>query len=134
MSECTLANFPKKILWYGLTSMVTSNLEWSRRTDKRYLVSVWNARNKEHKFVMATSSSDESSTAPKDFHLSSSLDSGSRLSPNRRKCPLCSSFRKTFYCKECINSGNFYSPNSHIERCVLYELDFAPMVTSDLNS
>ncbi|KAJ3650219.1 hypothetical protein Zmor_021920 [Zophobas morio] len=58
---------------------------------------------------MATSSSDESSTAPKDFHISSSIDSGSRLSLPRQKCLLCSSSRKVFYCKDCIHSGLFYS-------------------------
>ncbi|VEN54074.1 unnamed protein product [Callosobruchus maculatus] len=59
---------------------------------------------------MATnSSSDESSMAPKDFHISTSTDSGSRLSPNRQRCPLCRRFRKTFYCKDCIHSGLFYS-------------------------
>ncbi|KAL3286264.1 hypothetical protein HHI36_000774 [Cryptolaemus montrouzieri] len=61
---------------------------------------------------MAASSSDESSTAPRDFHLSSSLDSGSRLSPNKHKCPLCHKFRKTFYCKECVHSGGFYRSKS----------------------
>ncbi|KAF2899294.1 hypothetical protein ILUMI_06874 [Ignelater luminosus] len=62
---------------------------------------------------MATSSSDESITAPKDFHLSSSLDSGSRNSPNRQKCPLCTRFRKKFYCTECLNNGNFCSSTSN---------------------
>lgn len=59
---------------------------------------------------MATiSSSGESSLAPKDFHISTSTDSGGRLSPNRQKCPLCRRFRKTFYCKDCIHGGLFYS-------------------------
>ncbi|KAK9695638.1 Vacuolar sorting 38 and autophagy-related subunit 14 [Popillia japonica] len=70
---------------------------------------------------MATSSSDESSSAPRDFHLSSSLDSGSRLSPNRQRCPLCCSYKKVFYCKECIQGGSFtYSsphyPDSYVEK------------------
>lgn len=62
---------------------------------------------------MATSSSDESSTAPKDFHLSSSLDSGSRLSPNQHRCQLCCNFRKRFYCKDCIQKGDFVSSSPH---------------------
>ncbi|CAH1993951.1 unnamed protein product [Acanthoscelides obtectus] len=59
--------------------------------------------------MAANSSSDESCMAPKDFHISTSTDSGSRLSPNRQRCPLCRRFRKTFYCKDCIHSGLFYS-------------------------
>ncbi|XP_056638534.1 beclin 1-associated autophagy-related key regulator isoform X2 [Diorhabda sublineata] len=67
---------------------------------------------------MATTSSSEDSTAPRDFHLSSSTDSGSRLSPNRQRCPLCRKFRKVFYCKECIHSGLFYSSKQKIaESC-----------------
>lgn len=66
---------------------------------------------------MATSSSDESSTAPKDFHLSSSVDSGSRLSPYHHKCQFCSNFRKKFYCKDCIQNGDFInSAVSYSER------------------
>ncbi|CAH0550566.1 unnamed protein product [Brassicogethes aeneus] len=62
---------------------------------------------------MATStSSDEISIPPKDFHISTSSDSGSRLSPNRQKCPLCGKFRKTFYCKDCVHSGLFYTSKS----------------------
>ncbi|KAJ8971145.1 hypothetical protein NQ317_003435 [Molorchus minor] len=53
---------------------------------------------------MATSSSDESNMAPKDFQLStSSSDSGSQYSPNKHKCPLCQKF------KNCIRNGLFYS-------------------------
>ncbi|GLV43336.1 Autophagy-related 14 [Carabus blaptoides fortunei] len=62
---------------------------------------------------MATSSSDESSTAPKDFHLSSSVDSGSRLSPYHYRCQLCNNFRKKFYCKDCIQNGDFVGSSSH---------------------
>ncbi|KAG5877804.1 hypothetical protein JTB14_036826 [Gonioctena quinquepunctata] len=58
---------------------------------------------------MATTSSSDESIPPKDFHLSSSTDSGSRLSPSRQRCPLCRKFRKVFYCKDCIHSGLFYS-------------------------
>ncbi|XP_022909141.1 beclin 1-associated autophagy-related key regulator [Onthophagus taurus] len=64
---------------------------------------------------MATSSSDESSSAPRDFHLSSSLDSGSRLSPNGERCPLCGSYRKKFFCRDCIQSGEFRSATQPIE-------------------
>lgn len=62
---------------------------------------------------MATSSSDESCTAPKDFHLSSSLDSGSRLSPTQHKCQLCFNFRRKFYCKDCVQKGAFVSSSPH---------------------
>lgn len=58
------------------------------------------------------SSSDEGSTEPKDFQqISSSTGSGSRLSPSRRKCPLCAKFKKTFYCRDCIHNGHFTSSN-----------------------
>ncbi|CAG9838268.1 unnamed protein product [Diabrotica balteata] len=63
---------------------------------------------------MATTSSSEDSIAPRDFHLSTSTDSGSRLSPNRQRCPLCRKFRKVFYCKECLHSGLFYSSKHKI--------------------
>ncbi|XP_044728894.1 beclin 1-associated autophagy-related key regulator isoform X2 [Chrysoperla carnea] len=61
-------------------------------------------------------SSDES-VAPKDFHLSSSLDSGSVFTFNHQICQLCNNFRKTFYCKQCIRNGDFtYSTSSYSER------------------
>ncbi|CAG9813648.1 unnamed protein product [Phaedon cochleariae] len=63
---------------------------------------------------MATTSSSDDSIAPKDFHLSTSTDSGSRLSLNRQKCPLCHNFRKVFYCKDCIYSGLFYSSRQRV--------------------
>ncbi|CAH1110736.1 unnamed protein product [Psylliodes chrysocephalus] len=63
---------------------------------------------------MATTSSSDDSIAPRDFHLSTSTDSGSRLSPNRQKCPLCRKFRKVFYCKDCFHSGLFYSSKQKI--------------------
>lgn len=51
---------------------------------------------------MATISSEDSttSTAPRIFHISSSSDS-----PNVHKCPLCKKFKKYFYCKDCIQTG-----------------------------
>ncbi|XP_044264376.1 beclin 1-associated autophagy-related key regulator isoform X1 [Tribolium madens] len=68
---------------------------------------------------MATSSSDESSTAPKDFHISSSIDSGSRLSLSRQKCLLCCNSRKVFYCKDCIHSGLFYHSKHQVAESYL---------------
>ncbi|RZC43206.1 hypothetical protein BDFB_009363, partial [Asbolus verrucosus] len=68
---------------------------------------------------MATSSSDESSTAPKDFHISSSIDSGSRLSISRQKCLLCGNSRKVFYCKDCIHSGLFYHSKHQVAESYL---------------
>lgn len=63
--------------------------------------------------MAATTSSEDSSLAPRDFHVSTaSTDSESRLSPNRQKCTLCRKFRKTFYCKDCFHSGLFYSSRS----------------------
>ncbi|CAG9860513.1 unnamed protein product [Phyllotreta striolata] len=63
---------------------------------------------------MANSSSSEDVGAPRDFHLSTSTDSDTRLSPNRQKCPLCRKFRKVFYCKSCLHSGLFYSTKQKI--------------------
>lgn len=58
---------------------------------------------------MATSSVStyENSVVTKDFHLSSSSDTGHRLSPNTQKCPLCGKLKLIFYCKECIHNGLF---------------------------
>lgn len=79
---------------------------------------------------MATSSSEESITAPKDF-LSSSLDSGSRNSPCLQKCPLCSNFRKNFYCKDCIHNGVFCSSRSNYsERYVDKQQRFKELIAA----
>lgn len=56
---------------------------------------------------MATNVSSEgstTSTAPRIFHISSSSDGS-----NFHKCPLCKSFKKYFWCKECIRSGEITS-------------------------
>ncbi|XP_059471775.1 beclin 1-associated autophagy-related key regulator [Neocloeon triangulifer] len=57
---------------------------------------------------MATYSSCESSSAPIDFHLSSSTDDYTcRISTNYQKCPLCKKSRCKFYCRDCVRSGDF---------------------------
>ncbi|XP_025833473.1 beclin 1-associated autophagy-related key regulator-like isoform X2 [Agrilus planipennis] len=61
---------------------------------------------------MATTNSDDSTSVPKDFQLSSSLDSGSRISPNYYRCQLCNNYRKVFYCKECVHNGDIYKSSS----------------------
>lgn len=68
--------------------------------------------------VMATSSSDGSCTAPADFQLSSELeDVTSRLSLNLLKCPLCYNSRRIFYCRQCIQNGDFvHSTSVYSER------------------
>jgi hypothetical protein len=68
---------------------------------------------------MATSSSDESSTAPRDFHIPSSVDSGSRLSLSKQKCLLCCNSRRVFYCKDCIHSGLFYHSKHQVSESYL---------------
>ena len=67
---------------------------------------------------MATSSSDGSCTAPADFQLSSELEDGaSRISVNLLKCPLCHNNRRIFYCRQCIQNGDFiYSTSVYCER------------------
>ncbi|XP_034942631.1 beclin 1-associated autophagy-related key regulator [Chelonus insularis] len=67
---------------------------------------------------MATSSSDGSCTAPADFQLSSELeDVSSRLSVNLLKCPLCHYSRRIFYCRQCIQNGDFiHSTSVYSER------------------
>ncbi|EZA61339.1 Beclin 1-associated autophagy-related key regulator [Ooceraea biroi] len=62
---------------------------------------------------MATSSSDGSCTAPADFQLSSELeDASSRLSMNLLKCPLCHNSRRIFYCRQCVQNGDFIHSNT----------------------
>ncbi|KAF3427965.1 hypothetical protein E2986_08865 [Frieseomelitta varia] len=67
---------------------------------------------------MATSSSDGSCTAPADFQLSSELEDGAnRTSVNLLKCPLCHNNRRIFYCRQCIQNGDFiYSTSVYCER------------------
>ncbi|XP_054010557.1 beclin 1-associated autophagy-related key regulator [Hylaeus anthracinus] len=67
---------------------------------------------------MATSSSDGSCTAPADFQLSSELeDVSTRLSVNLLKCPLCHNSRRIFYCRQCIQNGDFiHSTSVYSER------------------
>ncbi|XP_017762958.1 PREDICTED: beclin 1-associated autophagy-related key regulator [Eufriesea mexicana] len=67
---------------------------------------------------MATSSSDGSCTAPADFQLSSELeDVSNRLSVNLLKCPLCHNSRRIFYCRQCIQNGDFiHSTSVYSER------------------
>ncbi|XP_076638474.1 autophagy related protein 14 [Colletes latitarsis] len=67
---------------------------------------------------MATSSSDGSCTAPADFQLSSELeDVSSRLSVTLLKCPLCHNSRRIFYCRQCIQNGDFiHSTSVYSER------------------
>lgn len=63
---------------------------------------------------MASTGSVCSGDAPRDFHLSPSIeDSGSRFSTSVEKCPLCSYNRGTFYCKQCIQEGSFIHSNNH---------------------
>ncbi|XP_063994053.1 beclin 1-associated autophagy-related key regulator isoform X2 [Diachasmimorpha longicaudata] len=67
---------------------------------------------------MATSSSDGSCTAPADFQLSADLeDVSNRLSINFLKCPVCHNNRRVFYCKQCVQNGNFvHSTSVYSER------------------
>ncbi|XP_067002643.1 beclin 1-associated autophagy-related key regulator [Anabrus simplex] len=63
---------------------------------------------------MATSGSDYSCEAPADFHLSSSTEnSGSRFTSSVEKCYLCIKPGKTFYCKQCIQNGDFVHSTGH---------------------
>lgn len=56
---------------------------------------------------MATSSSEESNSAPIDFNLSSFTGSNNgKTSVIYEKCPLCLRSRKTFYCRECVANGD----------------------------
>ncbi|XP_023233132.1 beclin 1-associated autophagy-related key regulator-like [Centruroides sculpturatus] len=56
---------------------------------------------------MATSSSEESNSAPIDFNLSSLTGSNNgKTSIIYEKCPLCLRSRKIFYCRECIANGD----------------------------
>ncbi|XP_022254297.1 beclin 1-associated autophagy-related key regulator-like [Limulus polyphemus] len=66
---------------------------------------------------MATScSSNDSSSAPIDFRLSSSLSSnnGKGSVYGSGKCPLCTQSKRIFFCQDCIRNGDFThcKPNS----------------------
>ncbi|XP_015173689.1 PREDICTED: beclin 1-associated autophagy-related key regulator isoform X1 [Polistes dominula] len=67
---------------------------------------------------MATSSSDGSCNAPADFHLSSDLEEiPSRIPLNSLKCPLCHNTRRIFYCRFCVQNGDFvHSTSVYAER------------------
>ncbi|XP_011496345.1 PREDICTED: beclin 1-associated autophagy-related key regulator isoform X2 [Ceratosolen solmsi marchali] len=69
---------------------------------------------------MATSSSDGSCTMPTDFQLSSELeDVNERLGINLLKCPLCHNGRRNFYCRQCVQNGEFvHSVSVYTERFV----------------
>lgn len=79
-------------------------------------------------FILSSSTDSSHSTFPKVLNISSSLDSGSRFSPNKHKCPLCHKSRRTFYCKECVHSGFFSRSKSQgnegyaDKRNILFEL------------
>ncbi|XP_066158915.1 beclin 1-associated autophagy-related key regulator [Euwallacea fornicatus] len=51
-----------------------------------------------------TISSEDSSTAPRIFHINDHISSCSD-SPNARRCPLCKKFKRAFYCKDCLHQG-----------------------------
>ena len=66
--------------------------------------------------MAASNNSDDSSNAPENFHLSSSIeeDSGSRLSVYQIKCPLCCNLKKIFHCRDCIRNGDFIHSTHHL--------------------
>lgn len=65
---------------------------------------------------MAGNISDDGS-APVDFNLSSTIEDENKVSSMRKKCLLCCSLRKTFYCNVCIRNGDFVSSTpQHPER------------------
>lgn len=75
--------------------------------------------------VMATSSSEGSCTAPADFQLSSELDDvSSRLSVTLLKCSLCYNSRRVFYCKQCIQNGDFIHSTSVYSERYIFLLHF----------
>lgn len=57
---------------------------------------------------MAGNISDDGS-APVDFNLSSTIEDEDKVSSLRKKCMLCNSLKKTFYCKICVRNGDFVS-------------------------
>ncbi|XP_066589797.1 beclin 1-associated autophagy-related key regulator [Prorops nasuta] len=75
---------------------------------------------------MATSSSDGSCTAPADFQLSSELeDVVDRLNVKLLRCPLCHNNRRIFYCRQCIQNGDFiHSSSVYSERFADKQLRF----------
>ena len=58
--------------------------------------------------MATTINSQASSLAPVDFKLSSSLeDSDVAISVAVEKCQLCGATRRPFYCKRCVETGDF---------------------------
>ncbi|XP_074035770.1 beclin 1-associated autophagy-related key regulator isoform X2 [Leptinotarsa decemlineata] len=66
--------------------------------------------------IMAISSSDESSTPPKEFHLSTSSLSDGLMSPNKHKCPLCRKLKYVFYCRDCACNLLFRDQKESLEK------------------
>ena len=72
--------------------------------------------------MAATNGSGNSSLAPTDFRLCSSLDDshGTVISVAVEHCQLCGGTRRLFYCKDCVAKGEFsHSLRKHEERCVV---------------
>jgi len=58
----------------------------------------------------STVSDSDSSVAPTDFQLSESLESsteGAAVSVALERCWLCLGSRRSFYCKQCVRTGDF---------------------------
>ena len=70
------------------------------------------------RLVMATSSSDGSCTAPGDFELSSEIEEVLiRHTLNVLKCPICCKNKRNFYCRQCVQNGDFvHSTSVYSER------------------
>ena len=70
--------------------------------------------------MATTSGSESSSLAPTDFRLCSSLDDSSGvISVAVEHCQLCDGTRRLFYCKDCVQNGEFvHSRSTHSDRWV----------------
>lgn len=56
-------------------------------------------------------SSSSESTAPLDYHISSSCEDNSKLVIITEDCPLCLKASRNFYCKTCLKHGEFVHSN-----------------------
>ncbi|XP_058789869.1 beclin 1-associated autophagy-related key regulator [Phymastichus coffea] len=70
--------------------------------------------------MVSSVSSNGSSTAPENFLLSSDLDDdNNRSGYNVLRCPLCQNERRSFYCKHCVQHGEFvHSISVYSERFI----------------
>lgn len=91
--------------------------------DKFLCFNITNKYQKSVVYAMASSYLNENE-APRDFKVSSTESDG-----HYKKCLLCYTVKRNFYCPDCIRAGNFvHSSMPYADRCVL-----SPQLRSSIN-